>query len=63
MMKIIRQIVINDDKAIIYYLHDRSGSGGLGPSREVKKMTKMVSLEKLQASGALDLDQMEEDLR
>jgi hypothetical protein len=31
--------------------------------REVKKMTKMVSLEKLQASGALDLDQMEEDLR
>ena len=62
MMKIIRHISISGDTAIIYYLNDQVNPRK-GTSRQIRKMSKIVSLEKLQASGALDLDQMEEDLK
>jgi len=59
-MKTIRQIAFRGREVIIYYSYDRFGPGGNDPSRQIKTLSKIISLEKLEVQGVIDMEKLEE---
>ena len=62
MAKIVRQIAFKGAEVIIFYTWDRMGSGGNNPSREIRTLSKILSLDHLEQQGAIDLEKLEEML-
>lgn len=62
-MRMIKQIRINGDTATIFYINERYVRPNKHDvTRRITTQTKIISLDKLAAKGALDIDLLEEEL-